>query len=658
MQAIVRRHSTALALFALAALGFIAYANGLSNSFHFDDYEGILNNSALHDLRNIPAYFTAPVIFRLTSQVDWRPILQITYALDYAIGGADAMVFHATELLIHVAAAWMIFFIVGEILKRTEGRAVSASSFPVVWIAPAAAMLFVVHTVNTQTVDYSWARSSALAALFYLLAFYCHLRGPFRLGAPGSAWWHAGALGAFALGLGTKATVVSLPGMLLAYEALLLNPDGRNPVSLYRKEPRRLLKHLPTLAVLFVYVILRAALTPRVTGQLISNPWMSRKTYLLTQFRAWIYYLKLYIWPDPLILDYPGFGWSKSFWETGVIVSLALIAALIVAAWAVRRRDPLLTFFTAWFFIALLPEASIIVRPDAVTGHRPYLAYAGLSVAAVLFVLTGAHALSRKWSSTVWLGRRLPAACGVLFAAVVIALTAATMRRNRVWRDDVTLWSDVIAKDSSNVRAYMVLGVQYMDRNQYAEARAMLDKAVELDPKRSEAYLYLGRLNKMLGNYEAALSDLNRVVNGNRLPAFGLVYRGDVYREMGRYDEALSDYQAAVKRNLNFAEAYYGMAIAYWKKNALPEAAAACRKLMELEPKNRRSYQCLGSLLMHQQLFAQALKIYYAGVTRFPQNPTLWYGLGTAYEELGRYNEAEEAYSKSAALGQAASETK
>jgi tetratricopeptide (TPR) repeat protein len=655
MQALLRRHDKALALIILSALGFLVYANALTNGFHFDDYEGILQNESLRDLRNIPAFFTDPLIFRLTRKLDWRPILQISYAVDYAIGGYNPAVFHATDVLFHIVSAWLIFLIVGEIVKQST----PPPSPPIApaWIALVPAMLFVVHTVNTQTVNYPWARSSLLAGLFYLLAFYCHLRGPFHRDGHGNHYWHAGALVAYACGLGSKATAVSFPGMLIAYEALLLNPNGRNPLTLYIKEPRRLVKHLPTFAVLVGYMALRTQLTPQITGRFVSDSWISRKTYLLTQFRAWVYYLKLYVWPDPLIFDYQGFDFSRSLADPRVLAAAALVVLIVAAGWSIRKHNPLLTFFTAWFFIALLPEASIIVRPDAITGHRPYLAYAGLSVAAVLVVLYAGHALVKKWSSSLWI-TRLPTACGVLFAVAALALTAATVRRNRIWRDDVTLWSDVVAKDPENARAYLALGVQYLDRSEYAQARTMLDKAVALDPNRQEPYLHRGYLNLMIGNYDDALNDLQRSMNGRRPSAFSLVYRGDVYREMGRYDEALRDYRLALQLNKNFTEAYYGAALAYWKNNDLAAAAAACRKLMQLEPENRRSYLCLGSLLMHQQLFAEAQNVYSTGVSRFPENATLWYGLGTAFEELHRYKEAEEAYAKSSSLAKADSATK
>src|SRR5689334_19521671 len=292
MQALARRYPKAITLAILTLLGILTYGNGLTNSFHFDDIEGIVLNSSLHDLRNIPAYFTHPVIFRLASTLDWRPILQITYALDYAIGGENPLVFHATDLTFHVLTAWLVFLVMAEILDQI---AVSeSSSVPIVCMAAAPAVLFVVHTANSQTVDYSWARSSMLSALFYLLAFYCHLRGPFHRAARGPAGWHAGAVGAFALALASKATAASLPAMLLVYEALLLNPAGENPVRLYLKEPRRLLKHLPTIAVLGAYVIVRRLVTHQMNAAVISAPAggvSQRKIYLLTQFRAWMYYL-------------------------------------------------------------------------------------------------------------------------------------------------------------------------------------------------------------------------------------------------------------------------------------------------------------------------------------------------------------------------------
>lgn len=641
---IIREHPNLFAALLLAILGFIAYANALPNAFHFDDIEGIVRNRMLYDLRNIPLYFTDPAIFRFTTKLDWRPILQITYALDYAMGGLNPAVFNATNLSFHIATAWLIFLIVARI---DAGAPVRLSLAPPsrAWLALTPAILFLVHTVNTQTVDYAWARSSLLAAFFYLLAFYCFLRGPFGGPDGNHRKWHAGALAAFALALGCKATAVSFPGMILVYEALVLDPERRNPLTVYWREPRRLVKYLPTIAVLLGYIALRAVLMPHGTANhLVGRQWFSRSSFLFTQFRAWVYYIRLYFWPDPLILDYPGFGWSFTLWDRRVLFSLAVILSIAIAAWIIRRSEPLITFFACWFFIALLPEASVIIRPDAVNGHRPYLAYVGLSVVAALILLKTAAWFSMRRKSTE---RGFAAFYATVFGLVVIALTVATISRNRVWRDEITLWTDVIQKDPTNVRAFNNLGLEYMTLEEYEKADALLNRAVQLAPRNAEAYTHRGNLNLTLGRFDQALSDLNTAIGLRRVSPFAFYYRAEVYRQTGRYEEALKDYDSALRAAADFADAYYGKAILYWEMKDLPQATAACRKLLTIEPENMRSYHCLGSLLMHDGNFKEALTVYRNGVGRFPRNGALWYGLGTAYEELGLYKEAEAAYDRS-----------
>jgi tetratricopeptide (TPR) repeat protein len=648
MRRLGRTSPALLALIAVALLSLIAYANSLSNTFQFDDYEGIVDNSALHDLRNIPSYFTHPTLFRF-NKADWRPVLQITYALDYSFAGAEPTMFHATNIVFHAAAAWLIFLIASEIERRRPLPESAAAPIPAAWLALVAAALFAVHTVNTQTVNYIWARSSLLAAFFYLLSFYCYLCGPLNAEGKGGRAWHLGGLFVFIAGMATKATMASLPAMLAAYEVLFLNPGGRNPFLFYLKEPRRLLKYLPLAGILIAYLAIRSDLLPNTVKNLVAPPWIGRRTYLLTQFRAWIYYLKLYVWPDPLILDYPGFGWSSSLGDLRVLASLALIAAIMIVAWRARRSAPILTFFALWFFIALAPEASIVVRPDKVTGHRPYLAYAGVSVAAAVLSLLAAGWLWRRWKRERPRGGSFRVGYAMAIGIVLVALTGATIKRNLDWRDPITLWTDVLRKDPTNPRAYTTLALEYSDSENYDKAQQLLDHAVQISPTNSSVYFYRGYLNSLLERNDAALADFTKSIDLRR-GARPLVYRGDVYRKLARYDEALKDYQHALELNPRIWEAYFGLAMVHWERNELEPASAACGKLNRMNPRYRQGYTCLGSLLMHQGRFDEALKVYHSGVARFPEDATVWYGLGTAYEELGLYGEAQNAYAKSSAL--------
>jgi tetratricopeptide (TPR) repeat protein len=634
-------------LLVIGALSVIVYANALSNSFHFDDIQGIVRNPLIRDLKNIPSFFNDPAVSRLTSGKDWRPVVDMTYALNYAVDGLNPKVFRITNLFLHVGAAWLIFLILAEILDRNQTRT-KAGLFPSAGAPLAAAALFAVHPVNTEAVDYIWARSSVLAAGFYLLSFYCFLRGPLDERNSGKISWYLAGLASFALGLGTKATLATLPVMLLLYEALFINHRLQDPLKLYWRQPKRLKKYLPIIAALIAYVVFRFVFLSgffRRVAFSSGESGITAATYLPTQLRAWVYYIRLFIWPDPLITDFAGFGWSRSPWEPAVLAALVIIAVILALAWRARRTDPVWTFFTLWFFITLLPEASFIPLRDPVTGYRAYLANAGLAVLAALLGLRGAAWLrSRvgggdpKRQGRLRLGYRLAA------GAMLCVLGSVTIARNRVWRDEMTLWTDVAEKDPSNPRAYANLGLEFMEKKDYQKAKEMFEKAVELGPKKSYAYRFRGYFNFFLSRNDQALSDLAKAIELEPRSAANFYYRGEIYRKMREYDKALADYDSALKLLPFYTDAYVGIALVRMEKEEMEAAAETCRKLMEIDPNDARSYHCLGSLLMDLQRSMEAIRTYQKGLTRMPREAELWYGLGLAYEKYGMYSAAGKAF--------------
>ncbi len=649
----VARYPALSALLSVLALSLIAYFNSLPNSFNFDDIQGIVRNPALRNLENVPAYFTDIRTSSLAGGRDWRPVLQITYALNYAMDGLNATVFRITNLVIHVGAAWLIFLIMAEILKKRRNPGASPSE-PFL-LAIIAASLFVVHTVNSEAVNYISTRSSVLAAFFYLLAFYCFLRGPFSgEKQKGEGWWHLAGLGVFVLGLATKATVVTLPAVLIFYGILFLDHPSQNPLKLFRKEPGRLAKYFPVAAVCAAYIVFRFIfLRGFFRRVVVTTAEVNAPSYLLTQFRAWIYYIRLFLWPEPLITDFPGFGWSRSLSDSNVLLSLGLIVLILLFAWRVRRSEPALTLFILWFFIALLPEASFIPLFDAVTGYRAYLANAGLSVVATFL----------SFKAATWIKDRLKhderatpshfqPIYGIAVVIVLVALTASTVIRNRAWKDEFTLWSDVVSKDPTNSRAYTNLALQLIEREDYQNAEQMLEHAVELGPKNSFAYMARGYLNLLLKKDHEALADLTKAVQlDSRLPA-PFYYRGEVYRKMRQYDEALADYESALRLLPFYTDAYMGIALVHTDKEEPEAAMEACNKITAIDPRDARGYNCVGILLLEQNRVTEALQIFQRGVIHAPLNGGLWYGLGLAYEQNKMYREAADAFEKSGRLTQ------
>ncbi len=641
---IFHKHPKLLALVLLAAIGLVAYANSIDNSFHFDDIPGIVRNPTLRDWKNIPAYFTNPSTFGLGRTREWRPILQISYALNYSMAGLDPLVFRVSNLLLHFGTAFLLFLILTEV--GAQFREKLRLDFPPTLPALFAAALFLVHTANTEAVNYIWARSSVLATFFYVSAFYFLLRGPFSGRKKTSPPWHLAGLVSFALGMGTKATAVTLPGVLFFYEFLFLNPASKNPLRLFLEEPRRLKKYIPLATLLAAYIAVRFLLLPRLFTRVAAGGGnVSSLSYLLTQFRAWIYYLRLFIWPQPLVVDFAGFGWSHSLWDIKVLLSLGLVIMILVLAWSVRRTQPLITFFILWYFIALLPEGSFIPLADAVVGYRAYPAYVGLAVIAAMLSLKGSMWTWRRFGGpTETEGLRSWLVYLALGSLILIALTGATIVRNRVWHDEMTLWSDVMKKDPTNPRGYMMLGAQFLQSDDYERAKEMFDQAIQIAPRRSHAYVLRGYLNSRLNREEAALSDFEMAIRLDPRDPYALFYRGELYRKTGENDKALEDYQTALKFQPFYTDAYLGIAMAWLEKEDIARAVEACTKLVEIDPEDRRGFDCLGTLLIEQKRIPEAIKLYQKGVARLPSDGALWYGLGAAYEKNENYKEASSAF--------------
>ena len=194
----------------ILAAGVLAYANSFSCPFIFDDKTVVTANPHIY-------YLWPP----------WRAVLvptrfmaDLSFALNYAIGGFNAADYHVANLIIHICAGLLLYGVVRRtlLLPRFEGHFRSASP----WLALTVAVLWVAHPLQTESVTYVAQRIEALMGCFYLLAFYCFVRG---VHSRRSRWWLDGALAACLLGMGTKEMMVTLPAVMFLYDATFVAPS-------------------------------------------------------------------------------------------------------------------------------------------------------------------------------------------------------------------------------------------------------------------------------------------------------------------------------------------------------------------------------------------------------------------------------------------------
>src|SRR3989442_11753198 len=346
-----RRVAVLLALVILAV-----YANGLGIGFRFDDGHALSENPAIRTLANLPRFFVDPTTSStLPENRDLRPVLLATFALNYALSGEATWSWHALNLVLHWVAVLLVFRIVRDHLW------LGADALP---IAVGAALVVAVHPLNTEPIDYLSARSALLTAVFYLGAFDAGVRGRRAL-----------CVALFRLAMLTKAIACTLPAALLGH-ALLARRRGGSRLS------GGMLVALVAVAV--GGLAYRAVLLPASVVQATHGADVTRAVYFMTEWSAYLYYLRLFFWPNALVVDRLDYPLVRSLLVPQAWGSLLALGALAVLAWRARHRAPAFTFGVLWYAVALAAESTIFPLAEPVNEHRPYLAMLGLGTAASL----------------------------------------------------------------------------------------------------------------------------------------------------------------------------------------------------------------------------------------------------------------------------------
>jgi len=514
----------------LAVLIAVAYSNSLNIGFLFDDSYGIAQNPEIRSLRNIGHFFTDPYSCspgNNTQGGDLRPFLFVTYAVNYAISGLAPWSYHLFNLLLHFAAALLVFVIVRDYLWRPAS---DNTADAVRLVAAAAALFFALAPLNTQPVVYLWARSALLCVTLYLAAFAAFLR---------RGWALASVL--YAMALLTKAIAVTLPVTLLVYDFLYRDRSRYAGIIAYLKAWRRLILPIGLPAILAVaYVLYRIAVIPGWAGQGMRGTGATPWNWFISQWPALLYYVRLFLWPDGLSADHD-FPWTTSVFEPRAYLAALVLLSWITLALLAAKRHPQVAFATLWFFITLAPESSFAPLAEVINDHRPYIASSlGLSVllAWVLYQVATRFGAARP-----------------IFVAVSLGLCLAAIpvirHRNWQWGDALRMWQATVESSPNNGRAWMNAGLQHMARGNLQEARRYFERARELIPFYPYVYMNLSVLNAAEGNLNAALAQAQKAVHLQPDLSMTHYYLGSALEKLGRTDGAVAAYQEALKRNQN-----------------------------------------------------------------------------------------------------------
>ncbi len=603
-------------LLLIFVIGMIIYSNSFDCTFHLDDFNSIIENEAIRNIRDVNAIW---------NYLNRRFVTYYSFALNYHFHQLEVFGYHLVNVLIHSGASCFVWWLFILILSTPVMRREKISRHKSL-IALGGSLLFLTHPIQTQAVTYIVQRLASLAALFYFASLCFYMKARLSKKKRITTLFFAGsALMAF-LGMFSKETVFTLPFAVLLFELGFFRSGS----------PKEILKNkkilpfiiFPLLFTLIIPILMDfnfSNVFGAASSDRLGEPPLTFTVYLLTQFKVFVTYIRLLFVPIHQNVDYD-FPASRSFFELPTISSFFLLAAIfITAVWLFPKRK-LVSIGIIWFFLTLSVEA---VKPlgNVIFEHRLYLPMFGFSV---FFVSMIYHIVFKRYSKA-----------GLLLMAGLICVTSfLTYRRNRVWKDEISLWRDAVRKSPDKARPHNNLGIVLSHKGKAEKAIVEFREALSIYPGYLGARKNLGTTLRSLGRYEEAINEYREVlrVNPNEITAY--INLGVALSQIGKNDEAVREFRNAIRIKPDYAKAYNNLGTVLLNLGKVEEAISEYRMALRLNPDYTNAYINLGDALYNLGKFDDAVKAYRSALRIDPGNAEAYYNQGRAYFRGGNEEEA------------------
>ncbi len=598
----------------LVAAVLAAHSGALGGKFHYDDATAVVENPAIRSWQPL-FYLTSPLaVSRGVDGFGYRPLTVATFAFNYALGRLDPWGYLAVNLLLHFGISWTVFVLGRRLLGDDRWAAV-------------AALIYAIHPVNAEAVNYVVARSSLLATLGALAAFWAFIR---RQEGGGVGWLVGGGL-AFAAALLSKESAVALIPPLLMSSLVLGGARVRN----VRAAPRLLREALWFVGLAAVFVAVRLA----VAG--VGVPEGRGAAYPLWAFAEMVVKsLGLWVWPWPLEADHP-LEFAVRF-HGGLAVGLVVltVGATTLVVWS-RARAPLAVWGAIWVVSGFLPLAPLFWLTTRGLLQENRLAFSAVGLAWL--TAWAARAVWERVESRA--GKVARRAALVVCAALGIALVVADRGRSEVWHDDRRLWEEVLRDAPENVTAHVNLGIAYVEAGDLDRAEAVLEDGVRLAPAYARLHYNLALVFLRRNQYEAARAAFLKTISLN--PVYAEAYRALAIVDLaqGNLGEARSALERAVAINPRDGKAYGQLGLVAQRAGDQTAAERAYLDALRYDPLNSAVHNNLGVMYLDREEWSRALEHFTAAVHSDPQYDEAAYNGAIALGRLGRTEEARAALS-------------
>jgi len=540
-----------LALLLLILGGFLLYSNSFSNQLFWDDHDGIVNNAYIKDWSYWPHFFSENLIAGAGQLSNyWRPLVLVSFAFEYHLSGLNPSIYHLSNMLWHVLAAWLVFLLFSR-LGAKRGFALAAS------------LIFLAHPLQTEAITYVSGRADPMAAVFALAALlaYAVFRQEKR------RLFLFLSLGSFLLSLLCKEQSVILPGLILLVEACFFFNKKRWRQSLAAFWPYALIA-IGYLAVRLIWLDFNGLLSGvDYTGVYDSSLGVRLLTFTYVFFK----YFALLFAPFNLHMAYEVAPVTSIFsWPPLLFFLLIASLALIIRHYWPRNR--LVVFGLLWFLLILLPRTNIISINRPLYEHWLYLPMAGFWLALAYISADILSSWKRKREALV-----------IILSLTLVYFGFLTVRRNLDWRDPITFYEKNLRYTPNSFIQRNNLGMAYADAGRFSEAIVQYRQALALSDVYPQVHSNLANALAATGGAAMAKEEYYRALDidpGFLIPYVGLLRLAILEQDHVSLEKILAKTAENFSKEFYLQQAFY----AYYGFGDFEKARAVGREFVGLYP--------------------------------------------------------------------------
>lgn len=596
----------------------VTYFSVIFGDFIWDDWAFIVQNPLIKSIEYVPIYFTKKIV-----PVAYRPLRMISFAFDYQLWGINPFGYKLTNLLLFLICAILVYKVVAIIFDDKR-------------CALFVTLLWALHPLRVESLAWVKNRSDILTMIFIMSSLILYIEKKIFL-----------SLFFYIIALNTKETAVMLIFIIFAYEVFYVSTSEEiniKKIVSSLMDVKKNWRYYLLVTSTIIYVLLRWFVIGIKDLQnqgdatslysLLDRPFEIR---LLNFPKIILFYFWKTLLPINLAIDYKIIPEKRVDFNVIVMwIILFFVYWILYKIWKRKRRK--LSFGLAYYLATLIVISNLIIPlPRMISDHNQFIPHLGF----MIFLYYGINQMFREKTKII----------NFIVIVLLSIYSVLTISYIQVWRTEEGVFKNVIKVDSSNEKAYSMLGNIYARRRDFQKSLECFKKAVEINPGFPVGLANLAAIYVTTYQFEKAEKIYKELIT--KFPDFisGYSGLGEVFYQQGKYREALKYYIIAdrmEKRNIEYKLKIYELykKIGDKKKNEVYRQylTKLLEDFLQRAPYEGFLYKYTGKFYAESNNYEKSIKYYERAKDLLPKDPEIDKELGDIYKKIGFYDIAEKFY--------------